>query len=196
MNRRNLILLIGGGCVGGLTAGTGAFSNGAAEREMNVDVVPDDEALVGYEVREDVSADDSESGYPEIVVTASENEERTLATVTNRLGGHAVIKIADVEESTQDDEEPTVTNVEWDKEPFRSTADIRGSIVCSEAESDTIELTVTLEGVGETGVTATLSGDTDTRRFVARCEPKPEPDSVDTDQQPDEDAGTGNESGK
>lgn len=189
--------MLGGTSVGALTLGSGAFSSTTAERGVNVNVVTDDKALVGYEVREDIGQDDSESGFPELVVMAGENGNRTLVTVTNRFSENATIQITDVEVTTQSDEEPDVVDVEWDEREFGpgEAADVRGSIVCSEAGSDTVELTVTVEGVDDTGVTATLFGDTDTRRFVARCEPKPEPDSVGTDQT-DEDAGTGNESGE
>lgn len=180
---------------GALTLGSGAFTSTTADRGVSANVVSDDEALVGYKIRADKGADDSESSYPEIVVTAGESEERTsLVTVVDRFGGASTIKIVDVEVTTQGDGEPTVIDLEWDEE-LKPTADIRGRIACSEAKSDVVEITVTIEGIDNTGVTATLFGDTNTRRFIARCEPKPEPDSNDTDQSSDGDAGTGNKSG-
>jgi hypothetical protein len=127
--------------------------------------------LVGYEIRKDVEAGESESQLPEIAITAK--KKRTLVTILNRFGDRTMIKISDVEVTTQDDGGPAIADVEWDEAPFRSTADIRGRIVCSEVGSNTVELTVTVEG---TGVTATLSGDKDTRRFVIRCEPQSLPD--------------------
>jgi hypothetical protein len=136
---------------------------------VNADVVSDAEAMVGYEIRNDVEADKSESQFPELTVTAGKGKERTLVTVVNRFGEGTRIKISDVEVMAQDDGGPAIADVEWDEAPFRSTADIRGRIVCSEAGSNMVELTVTVEG---TGVTATLSGDKDTRRFVIRCEPE------------------------
>ncbi|QSG10418.1 hypothetical protein HSR122_3049 [Halapricum desulfuricans] len=142
---------------------------------MVADVVPDDEALVGYQVRKDIEVDESESGFPEFIVTAGENEERTLVTVTNRLGEDTAIEIVNVEVTTQSDGEPNVVNVEWDKGSFGpgEIADIRGKIACEKAGSDVVELTVTVESAG---VTASLFGATDTRRFVVRCESESLPD--------------------
>lgn len=173
MKRRHLILMLGGTSASALTLGNGAFNSANAKRDVNVEVVPDDEAMIGYEVREDVEGDLSESGFPEFVVTAGENEERTLVRVTNRLGENATIEIVDVEVTTQSDEEPDVINVEWDEGPFGpgETADIRGSVACEEVGSDVVELTVTVEG---TSVTATLFGDTGTRQFMVRCESLPD----------------------
>lgn len=59
-----------------------------------------------------------------------------------------------------------------------------------------MEIIATVEGIGDIGVTATLSSKADTRRFVVRCESKSEPNSVDMNQSSDEDMGTGNKSGK
>ena len=175
MKRRNLILMLGGTSAGSLTLGSGAFSSATAERDVSVGVVPDDEALVGYEVREDVEQDDSDSGFPELVVTAGENEERTLVTVRNRLGENTPIEITDVEVTTQSDEEPNVVDVEWDEGAFGpgEPANVRGSIDCEQAGSDVVELTVTVEGKG---INASLFGHTDTRRFVVRCESESLPD--------------------
>ena len=75
--RRNFILLLDGTSTGTLTVGSSAFSSGAAERGINVGVVPDDHAYVGYEIQ-----GDGDSNPPEIVVTAGEYEE--LVRVTNR----------------------------------------------------------------------------------------------------------------
>jgi hypothetical protein len=165
--------MLGGTSAGALTLGSSAFSSATTEREVNVDVVPDAEAMVGYEIRKDVEADKSESQFPELTVTAGKGKERTLVTVLNRFGEGTTLEISDVEVMTQDDEGPAIADVEWDEAPFRSTADIRGRIVCTEAGSNMVELTVTVEG---TGVAATLSGDKDTRRFVIRCEPESLPD--------------------
>jgi len=173
MKRRTLILMLGGTSAGALTFGSGAFRSTTAERGVNIDVVPDDQGLVGYEVREDVVADESKSEFPEVVVASGENVEQTLVTVVNRFGGDPSLEIVDVEVTTQGDGEPIVADVDWDEGPFKSTADIRGSIVCSEAGSNIVELTVVVEG---TGVTASLSGDRDTRKFAIRCEPDSLPD--------------------
>lgn len=116
MKRRDLILMLGGGSGGALTLGSGAFSSTTARRDVNVDVVPDGGALVGYRVREDVERDDSKSGYPEFTVTAGGSRVETLVTVTNQLGMNATIEIKDVEVTTQHDEEPKFINVKWIRE--------------------------------------------------------------------------------
>lgn len=167
MKRRELILMIGGTSAGGLMLETGAFSRLATKRGVSVDVVSDHEALVEYDI-----------SNPEIVVTAGESEKRTLVTVTNNLGED--IEITKVEVATKGNGEPTVDNLDWKKEPFESEREIQGKIVCNDPGINTIKssyigLTITLEGVDDGGVTMTLSGDTDTRRFIAKCEPKAEP---------------------
>ena len=47
MKRRNLILLLGGASSGAMSVGTGAFSSVEAERDVEVNVVEDDEAYLG-----------------------------------------------------------------------------------------------------------------------------------------------------
>lgn len=47
MKRRNFILLLGGASSGAMSVGTGAFSSVEAEREVEVNVVEDDEAYLG-----------------------------------------------------------------------------------------------------------------------------------------------------
>ena len=115
MKRRSLILLLGGASGGGaLAIGSGAFSSGAAERGVNVGVVPDDQAYVGYEIQ-----GDGDSDPPEIVVTAGEYEE--LVRVKNRFPEGTEIEI--VEASAPE------LNIRHDKHSFGpgETAGIDGT---------------------------------------------------------------------
>ncbi|AUX08298.1 hypothetical protein AArcSl_0648 [Halalkaliarchaeum desulfuricum] len=166
MNRRTLILLLGGTSAGALTLGTDAFSSGTVERAVNAEVGPDDESLVGYEVQADENSDEN---LPEVVVTAGENEKRSLVSIKNRFKEDAAIEIVDVKVATQDNEEPNVVDVEWDEGSFGSgdSADICGKIACEDEGTDIVELTVTIEG---SGITTSLFGDTNIRRLVVRCE--------------------------
>lgn len=156
MKRRSLILLLGGASGGGaLAIGSGAFSSGAAERGVNVGVVPDDQAYVGYEIQ-----GDGDSDPPEIVVTAGEYEE--LVRVKNRFPEGTEIEI--VEASAPE------LNIRHDKHSFGSgkTAGIDGT--CNGEGTTNVELTVTVEAVEDDEVSARLFGDTETRRFTIRCE--------------------------
>lgn len=47
MKRRELILLLGGASSGAMSVGTGAFSSVEAERNVEVDVVEDENAYLG-----------------------------------------------------------------------------------------------------------------------------------------------------
>lgn len=174
MKRRNLILLLGGASAGAVTFGSGAFSSVEADRNVTVAVVPDEEALLGYEVREDGQSDGNgaTSGLPEIVVPAGETEERTLVTITNRTT--EAVKIASVEVTTHSHGGPDVIDLDWDEHPFGSgeAADIRGTIECDEEGSDVVALAVEIEGMN---IDVTMAGNTNTRRFVIQCE-SPEPD--------------------
>jgi len=181
MKRRDLILMLGGASGGALTLGSGAFSSTSTKRDVNIDVVPDDRAIVGYKIREDVEGSNSKSGYPEFTITSGESKEETLVRVKNQLQMDATIEIKDVQMTTQHDEDPKFIDLKWDRgdEVFISSGesyDICGSIAGQEPGYEIIELSITVDGV-DIGVTTTLFGDTNTRQFVARCES----DSVDTD---------------
>lgn len=170
MKRRTLILALGSTSAVSLTIGSGAFNSMIAERGVRIDVVPDDQALVGYDTSESIKSN-PEKTLPKLVIT-DENEQQTLATITNRFDGETYIKIKSVEVTTQCDEPPDIVEINWNKNPFGpgESANIRGKIVCNGEEGqDTVELTVTVEGQGE-DVAARLHGDTDTRQFLIRCE--------------------------
>lgn len=56
MKRRQLVLLLGGGSAAAASAGTGAFSSVSADREVNVNVVEDEEAYLSITVDDENDA--------------------------------------------------------------------------------------------------------------------------------------------
>lgn len=83
MKRRTLILLFGGGSSGALTLGSGAFSSARMDRGVDVDVVPDDQALVGYSTPADGE-------------TVSEGDEIPLVRIENRFNESQNITVVGV----------------------------------------------------------------------------------------------------
>lgn len=108
------------------------------------------------------------SGYAGSSITAG-TRGRAIATVRNQLEDDTSVTIADVDVETPDDERPKIINIKWDTNPFGSgeSVAVRGTLVCEETGSNVAELVIWIEGPG---ITADLLGDTDTRRFVVRCE--------------------------
>jgi hypothetical protein len=150
MKRRNLILLLGGTGSAALSTGTGAFSSMEAERGVEVNVVDDDVAYVGYS--------ESDKTIPS---NLKNDGSLHLVTITNRFSEE--IRITDV--SIDDDDTGVVADVSYD--PVIETGhaeDIVGHVEgLAPDDSVDVEITVTVEG---TGVTAQLFGDTETRRFT------------------------------
>jgi hypothetical protein len=150
MKRRHLILLLGGASSGTLSVGTSAFSSAEAERGVEVAVVEDADAFVGYkESDKTVPADLRDDGALHLV------------TVTNRFRDE--ISIVDV---AIGDGSSVLTEVSYDDSEFGSgeKVEITGRVAgLAPGESVEVELTVTVEGAG---VTAQLFGDTETRRFT------------------------------
>jgi hypothetical protein len=150
MKRRNFILLLGGTSSGAMSVGTGAFSSMEAERGVEVNVVEDDDAYVGYrESDKTVPADLRGDGALHLV------------TVTNRF--REAVSIVDV---TVGDGADVLAEVSYDGselgtgEKENITGHVEG---LPPGESVEIEVTVTVEGAG---VTAQLFGDTETRQFT------------------------------
>ena len=164
MKRRKFILLLGSTSAGALTVVSGAFSSTAAERGVNVDVVPDEDAYVGYEIQ-----GDGDSDPPEIVVTAGESEE--LVRITNHFPEDTEIEIVpeDTEIETVEASAPELS-IEHDKDSFRPGETVSIDGTCNSEGTTTVALTVTVEAVEDGGVSARLFGDTETRRFKIRCE--------------------------
>jgi hypothetical protein len=171
MKRRNLILLLGGASSGAMSVGTGAFSSMEAERGVEVNVVSDDEAFVGY--------DNPSNGQNSVSV--SDGDSLELVVVKNRFSGDAQISIVDVDVTVEPEEgdSPQIENVEFSKGEFGvgESESIAGTVVCDDDEgSAEVEVTVRLAGGG---VSAELFGDTATRRFEIECDPVPTVTGVD-----------------
>jgi len=183
MKRRNLILLLGGASSGAMSIGTGAFSSVEAERGVEVNVVDDDEAYVGYHAPKAQSgSDDSVTNGNRITLVEVRNrfhetQEITLVGVQIETG-HEVLTDYEVERKLPDSangEFETVDHAavgEGDTEPEpvdapqngfapggyeRITAEVQG---IAPDETVEVEVTVTLKGVAGTGVAAQLFGDT------------------------------------
>ncbi|WP_418284240.1 hypothetical protein [Halorubrum sp. DTA46] len=154
MKRRNLILLLGGASSGTMSVGTGAFSSMEAERGVEVSVVGDDSAYVGYnEWDKTVPEDLRDDGTVHLV------------TVTNRF--REAISIVDAVIGNGTD---VLSEVSYDDAEFGTgeKAEITGRVEgLTPGERVEVEVTVTVEGAG---VTAQLFGDTETRRFTIERE--------------------------
>jgi len=150
MKRRNLILLLGGASSGAMSVGTGAFSSMEAERGVEVNVVNDESAYVGYkEWDKTIPADLRDDGTVHLV------------TVTNRFRNGISIVGVEIDDGTD-----MLTDVSYDDSSFGTgeKAEITGRVEgLAPDESVEVEVTVTVEGAA---VTAQLFGDTETRRFT------------------------------
>ena len=177
MKRRQLILMLGGSSAGAMTIGSGAFSSAQMERGVNVSVVDDESAFVGYETPSD-----------EDVV--SEGDKITLVEVQNRFGADQEIAIVGVgvEEGQNTFEEYRVERKLGDDDGFNEVEQaeiVEGSPGPEEIDTpesgfgpggrerirakigeidpdEEIEIvvTITVKGIEGTGVTAQLFGDT------------------------------------
>ena len=90
MKRRNLILLLGGAGSGAMSVGTGALSRVEAERGMEVSVVEDGNAYVGYRT-------------PNEGKTVLGGDSITLVIVTNQFAGNQRIGVVGAHVSQGDD---------------------------------------------------------------------------------------------
>ena len=161
MKRRHIILLLGGASSGAMSVGTGAFSSAEVERGVEVNVVDDEDAYVGYDASDKT-------------VPTDENDDGTvnLVTVENQFHESVDLRITEIETNVipqdGDSDSPTVEVVEEERSEFGTgEADvIRGTVDCTGGAGGTsqVEITVTVEA---TGVTARLFGDT--REFDVSC---------------------------
>ena len=162
MKRRHVILMLGGASSGALSVGTGAFSSARMERGVNVNVVDDESAFVGYRSDDRVLPDDLEDGrVPLVNVTNQFAQEITVVDATIDRGKEYLSDENTPNGDDEDDEEHTLTP----GESFLLTAkpDI--------PPGKEIEVAVTVRVEG-TGVTAEVFGDTETRRFTIEREEK------------------------
>lgn len=143
---RTLSLALATVAVAGLLVSSMGFTSVTATRGVSVDVVSDEDAYIGYD-----SAD----------LRVSDGDRVALVTVANRLFGPVSVtdvSVASAHVGFENVSNPSLAPGEQ--------APIEGTVVCSSATTDTVELTVILEGEG---VMATIYGDTVTREFDVTC---------------------------
>ncbi|EMA61798.1 hypothetical protein C469_06399 [Halorubrum lipolyticum DSM 21995] len=149
MKRRNLILLLGGASSGAMSVGTGAFSSMEAERGVEVNVVNDERAFVGYRSNDRTLPDDANVDDGTV----------DLVTVTNQFAQKIEIIDATIDDGSEYFGEPNVPEGAFEAGEAKTvTADPNLS---AEDEVD-VAVTVSVEGKG---VSAKVFGDSDTRRF-------------------------------
>lgn len=128
--------------VGGL-----GFTSVAAERGVDVAVVSDENAFVGYETNE---------------ISVSSGDRVDLVTVTNRLPGDI-----EVEEVTiSGDEGMTIANVSEPAIPSGESRAVDGTISCQTPNTTDIDVTISVAG---NGVWVKLFGAS--RSFTVSCSP-------------------------
>lgn len=132
----------------GLLFGSMGFSSVAADRGVSVAVASDDTALVGYDTHDQN-------------ITGDERVE--LVTVENRLSSSASVTNVTVETDN-----PAVRVSDPSKPTIGTGQDrlVKADIDCDPGASANVTVSVTVEGEG---VTAAISGDTETRTFEVRC---------------------------
>jgi hypothetical protein len=144
-----------------LVIGSAGFSTMAADRGVNVNVVSDDHAYVGYDT-EPIEVT-TENG------TGSKYDEN-LVTVDNRFTANLDVVSVETGVST-DDITIDVTETPTGIEPG-GDSHIEGDIDCnSDDASGTVSMTIRVETTTNS-VAAELEGDTETREFVVTCNPQ------------------------
>lgn len=178
MKRRNLILLLGGASSGAMSVGTGAFSSMEAERGVEVNVVEDRFAYVGYRTPSDGETVLGGDSITLVVVTNRFADDQRLGIVGAHISqGDDLVENIRVEEETENGELAPVnpdltTEADFESrgvseaesfgtgERVHVRADIAGSEVDVGKPVD-IEVTIGVTGLdGE--VAARLFGDTRT----------------------------------
>ena len=197
MKRRNLILLLGGTGSAALSTGTGAFSSASADRSVEVSVVEDESAYVGYmalpEVVED-EGDDGDDGDEQKSITVEDGERVTLLKIENRFPGDSGIGVVGIDfadddhlfsdlavELSDDDEYEQMEDSEVRRGPYKKGGPVPddhafGPGECAYVMADVhgdpteyhIEITIRVRGTEDTGVSASIFGDT--RAFKLRIE--------------------------
>ncbi|OYR44318.1 hypothetical protein [Halorubrum sp. Ea8] len=148
MERRNLILLLGGASSGAMSVGTGAFSSMEAERGVEVNVVNDERAFVGYRSSDRTLPDD-----------ANDDGTVDLVTVENQFAQKIEIVDATIDDGSEYFGEPNVPDGTFEAGESKTvTADPN----LSAEDEVNVAVTVSVEGAG---VSAKVFGDSDTRRF-------------------------------
>ncbi|TKX50954.1 hypothetical protein EXE49_04810 [Halorubrum sp. ASP121] len=195
MKRRNLILLLGGGGSAALSTGTGAFSSASADRSVEMSVVEDENAYVGYKALPEVKEDKEQSDDKEKKsITVEDGDRVTLLRVANRFPENSGIGIVGIDfadnkdlfsdlavELSTDDEYEQMGDSEVRRGPFEDGGPVRDeyafgpgeyAYVTADVHGDPgpydIEITIRVRGTEDTGVSASIFGDT--RAFKLRIE--------------------------
>ena len=186
MKRRTLILLLGGGGSAALSTGTGAFSSASADRSVEVSVVEDENAYVGYMALPEVEELSDDDGKEKKSITVEDGDRVTLLRVANRFPENSGIGIVGIDfagnkdlfsdlavELSTDDEYEQMGDSEVRRGPYEDggpvhdeyafgpgeyayvTADVHGP-----PDEYEIEITVRVRGTKNTGVSASIFGDT------------------------------------
>jgi hypothetical protein len=139
MKRRELILLLGGASSGAMSVGTGAFSSVEAERNVEVDVVEDENAYLGL-TRKD-AADPVTVGKATKVATVQNQFTTSLnLSVTLKPSEHSVVTVTVGGHALNPGEEVNFT--------LDSPGDgVNISVTCNEPDKTSFEL----QFYGETG---------------------------------------------
>lgn len=145
--RKTLSLVLAVIAAIGLLVGSIGFGTVTAERGVNLGVASDDNAYIGYDTTD-------------MAVTDGDRVE--IVTVTNRL--HDDVSVTDV---SVDAESLTFENPSEPTLAPGEQAPIDGTVDCQAGVTETVEVTVSLEGGG---VMASIYGDTLTREFEVSCE--------------------------
>jgi len=145
-----------------LSTGTDAFSASVNERSVQVSVVDDSNAIVGYETNDR---------------TVKDGDTRTILTVTNRFSSQ--LTIDDVSVSETGSLSVDVENVGmYSPIGLGAQKKVKAEFGCSNEVSEIIVVSVTVSS-GSTAVA--IDGDTTKRKFEVNCQPPtPTPTSTAT----------------
>ena len=145
MKRRNLILLLGGASSGAMSVGTGAFSSVEAERGVKVSVVEDDEAYLGLDPVEEITA----FGRPTKALEITNAFSTELALEVSIVNSNDVVDEIELPGET----EPAEFDIgPGESEPVKVTCDGFGDAsftleFIGEADGATVEKTKIFDGI-------------------------------------------------
>lgn len=130
--------------------GSSGFTGVSADQGISLQLVNDERAYVGYQ-----STDQ----------TVQDGETVDLVTITNQASSN--VGVTDI---TITDGNFTITDPTTPPDiPPGESGTIRGTVACTPGETQTIKLSVTVNG---SDATTQLAGDTTTRNFTLTCTPK------------------------
>lgn len=147
------VVLLGLALLTSLVA-TNAYSSAAADRDLSVAVVDDDEAYVGYE-----------SERVSVTNTGNETATATLVTVTNRF--QSSIEVIDVAVDTGSVLQVDIIDDGGSIDPGTGS-EIRAEISCDQSVTEPVPVSITVEGEH---LRAALDGATERRLVDVSCTP-------------------------